>query len=145
MNVPILERREVVVVPPGRPDQSLLSRLTDRGGDQDAGRRLALRLTGAQLRLLQLELPGLQVSQGSPGGHVRRPHARTSLTIRKYFGGIFHLKYFSLPEWSDRRRVLGEDRSRTSVCSAFSPGHCPPALSGPVPAPPSGLSAPSGT
>ena len=79
MNVPVLERREVVVVPPGWPDQSLLSSLTDRRGHQDAGRRLALRRAGAELRLLQLELSGLQVSQGSPGRHVRRPHAGTSL------------------------------------------------------------------
>ena len=48
----------------------------------------------------------------------------------------------ALLEWSDRRRERGGGRSRTSVCSAFSPG---PHLSDSDPAPPSGLSEHGGT
>ena len=50
--------------------------------------------------------------------------------------------YPGLPGWSDRRRERGGGRSRTSVCSAFSPG---PHLSDSDPAPPSGLSEHDGT
>ena len=80
MNVTVLEWWEVVVVPPTRPDHLLVG-LGDAGrGDEDAGRRLCLRLTEGQLgRRLQLELPRLEVSQSSPGSHVGCPHTRASL------------------------------------------------------------------